>query len=97
MSQKTVVFRGEACRVEKAQYGNGRVALRLVMNETGEPMAVATTNLVDEEVGPNQAFIKDYSENSGILEVLSAAGIVKDMGVKKFSGYCTYPLVDVLI
>jgi hypothetical protein len=67
------------------------------MNETGEPMAVATTNLVDEEVGPNQAFIKDYSENSGILEVLSAAGIVKDMGVKKFSGYCTYPLVDVLI
>ena len=96
MSGTIVEFCGEQCRVEKAVYGNGRLALRLVIDGTGEPMATATANLVDEKCGPNQAFIKDYSENNGILDALIAAKIVRDTGVKRWAGYCSYPLVDVL-
>lgn len=96
MSKKIVEFRGEKCRVEFAEYDNGRIAIRLVIDETGEPMATASSNLVDEECGPRQTHIKDYSENSGMLEVLTAAGIVKDTGVRHWSGFCEFPLVNVM-
>ena len=96
MTKKIVEFRGEQCRVEFAKYGNGRIAIRLLIDETGEPMATASSNLVGEEIEPNQTHIKDHSENSGILEVLVSAGIVKDTGVKHRSGFCEYALVNVL-
>lgn len=97
MTKRIVEFRGEPCRVEFAKYGNGRIAIQLKICGTGEPMATASMNLHEEECGTRQTFIKDYSENSGILEVLTAAGIVKDTGVKKRSGFCEYALVDVLV
>lgn len=96
MTKKIVEFRGETCRVEFAKYSNGRIAIRLVIDETGEPMCTASMNLIEQECKPDQTFIKDYSENSGILDVLLAAGIVKDTGVRRYSGFCEYPLVDVL-
>lgn len=99
MTKRIVEFRGEQCRVLFRKYdSNDRIAIQLTIDGTGEPMATATSNLAEEEiVHSKQTFIKDYSENSGILEVLIAAGIVKDTGVKKRSGFCEYTLVDVLV
>lgn len=92
-----VEFRGEQCHVVFARYGNDRIAIQLMIDATGEPMTKASMNLYQEECGPRQTFIKDYSDNEGILAVLTAAGIVKDTGVKKKSGFCEYALVDVLV
>ena len=96
--QPVVKFRDWKCEVWRSEYiHNNRPALVLLEVGTGEPILTATSNLVDEECGSNQTFIKDFAENSGILEVLIAAGIAKDTGVRKISGYCSYPLVDVLM
>lgn len=97
MSEKTVQFKEYKCRVKMGLYENGRRAMQLVDAETGEPVLTATSNLVNEpNLGQNQAFIKNYSENSGILDVLIAAGVVKDTGVRVMHHYCKYPLVDIL-
>lgn len=49
MTKNIVEFRGEQCRVEFAEYDNGRIAIRLVIDGAGEPIATASSNLVDEE------------------------------------------------
>lgn len=97
VAAKTVVFLRTKCRVEFSRYAaNNRIAIRLIDVESGEPFTTATANLPDEDCEPNQTHIKDYSENSGILDVLSAAGIVKDTGVRHWSGFCEFSLVEVL-
>ena len=96
--QPVVEFRGIKCEVWRSEYiQNNRPALVLLEVGTGEPILTATANLVEEDCKPNQTYIKDYAENSGIFDVLIAAGVVRDTGVKRFSGYCSFPLVDVLL
>lgn len=73
-------------------YG-GQPYLQLV-TETGEPMYVATVNLPEySDVLPPKmgrteyAFIKTWSENEGLLEVLKQAGIVVPSGLTVSTGY----------
>lgn len=96
MSSQIIEFREYRCKVKRGLYGNGRRALSLVDAETGEPILTATVNLPDEKIETHQAFIKDYSENEGILAVLVAAKLVRDLGLKKKTGYVEVSLVDVL-
>jgi len=62
-----------AC-VRKATYPNGSTALRLLTPD-GETLAVATVAL---DILPDEGnvFIKNWSENEGILESLQDAGVV---------------------
>jgi hypothetical protein len=76
MKYPTVKFLGEECTVELPTYSNGRIAVKLV-SSTGEPWCVASTNLPELPLGDNEVFIKDYSENEGILTALCTAGIVR--------------------
>jgi|SRR5665213_2929692 len=76
MKYPTVNFLGEECTVELLTYANGRIAIKLVSSK-GEPWCVASTNLPDLPLGTNEAFIKDYSENEGVLNALCLAGIVR--------------------
>ena len=93
---KTVRFLGYECVVEKTRYANGRPALILNDAHTGEEVAVATVNLPGISVGPNYVFIKDYSENEGMLAALEATGIVRSTNVMASSGFVSVPICELL-
>lgn len=83
-----VEFLGYQCKVLKEWYkDNNRPALRLVDVVTGEPIAVATINVPELKLGPDEVVIKDYSENRGLLTVLVKAGIVCPTGQLVATGY----------
>jgi hypothetical protein len=90
-------FREWLCEIRKSTYYNGRTALTLVDSKTGDSIAYATVNLPDEFLEPNQVFIKDYSENRGMLEALEKAGIVKATGEIVRSGYAEVPKATLLV
>jgi hypothetical protein len=79
---EAVYFLGEKCFVDKLEYSNGRTALRLYTVTDGfkEPMGTATVNIPDAPLNDDEVFIKNYSENKGILKALIKAGIVEDTG-----------------
>ncbi len=86
--EPTLTFHGTKCRVVLERYEEGgRVAVQLVDAETGEPFSTATTNLPGEPLAADEVFIKNYSENEGMLDALEAAGIVKRTGREVRSGY----------
>jgi hypothetical protein len=89
-----VRFKHWVCVVQKSQYGNGRVALKLVDAEDGSPIATATVNLPDAPLGKNQVAIEDWSENEGMLAALIEAGIVKPTGQTIPSGYVDVPICE---
>lgn len=89
-------FIDEECIVEKRKYGNGRIALQLVTPE-GEPVCTATVNLPDMDLAEDFAFIKDYSENEGILSELIRHGIVEETHMTVDNGYVEFPVCRVLI
>ena len=100
---KKVKFKNWNCIVTKSKYmDNDRIALVLTEEETGEPVATASVNVVEYPMGGfserNFTFIKNYSENEGMLDALIEAGIVKDTGVKyPLSQWVEANLVKVLI
>ena len=65
------------CRFQPGRYGNGNYALRIVDADTGEPIATATTNYENVILHPNYIFIKDWSENRGMLQTLMDLGVVE--------------------
>ena len=82
-----VVFGGWRCRIAPATYPNGRLAWQLVDADTGEPVTVATVNLPDHALPEGHVFVKDWSENEGVLSALILSGVVEDTGVRVPSGY----------
>jgi hypothetical protein len=61
---------------DKYQVNNAN-AIMLTEKETGEPYMTASVNIPNYPVDDNQVCIKNYSENTGILETLTDAGIIK--------------------
>jgi len=76
MSYQKVKFKEWDCTITTKKYSNGRTAIELVDAEDGMPIAVATVNLPDVSLKPDEVFIKDWSENEGIMDVLIKAGII---------------------
>jgi len=92
-----VKFQGFDCEIQQTTYGNGRTALLLVDAKDPEHhVAVATVNLPDVPLPSNQVFIKDYSENQGMLDGLEKAGIVKATGAMVETGFVRVPVAEVL-
>jgi hypothetical protein len=89
-------FRDWLCEIQQQTYSNGRTALLLVDAKTGESIAVATANLPHESLEPGQVFIKNHSENHGMLEALEKAGIVKATGETVQSGFVQVPKATLL-
>jgi hypothetical protein len=80
--EKIVHFAGHDCVVQAERYvSNGHTALSLYNARTGEYVATGSVNMPDVPLAPNQVFIKDYSENAGMLKALEEAGIVRVSGV----------------
>lgn len=64
--------------------------LAIVLEEpSGERVAVATVN-----VGMPGVFIKNYSENEGLLEQLVEKGLVKEIGATVRQGFVEIPEVQ---
>lgn len=85
----TINFQGYECKVRRNWYLNGNTYLEL-FTEDG-PYAIATTNL-GKELPEDQAYIKNYSENIGMLEALQDAGIVTEVIGWVPSGFVLIPL-----
>lgn len=72
--------------IKIGRYSNNRTALQLV-SSTGEPLLTATVNLPNQELPENQVFIKNYSENTGILAVLQEKNIISLVDRQINSGF----------
>lgn len=91
-----VQFHGIDCEVEQRVYANGRMALVLVDAKDREQVAVATVNLPEAPLRPGEVFIKDYSENEGMLAALEKAGIVQATGETVRLGFVEVAVAKVL-
>ncbi len=78
------------------QYMNGRTAIELIEIESGEPYAMASVNLDDEELKEDEICIKDYSENEGVLDLLVDAGYVSQPVRFADSGFVVIPICKLL-
>ena len=82
----TVNFMNWNCYLKFGQYANGRTAIQLFDTADHEPVCTATVNVPEVELPEGYVFIKNYSENEGILETLVAAGIIDPPTIMKGIG-----------
>ncbi len=90
-------FRGWDCVLQRGRYRNGRTVLRLVGAEDGDPVATATVDLPDRGLADDEVAIKSYGENAGLLDALTAAGVVEPTGRVVVSGLVALPVCRVLV
>lgn len=83
------------CTIEKLAYQNKRIALQLIGPEG--PECTASVNMPDLPCPEGYTYIKDYSENEGILDELIRHGIVDAPEAVVASGHVVIPLCKVLI
>jgi hypothetical protein len=96
-SSRNVIFRRWECRLEFRKYFDGHTAIMLVDANNGGEVAMATVNVPEVQLKANQILIKDYSENAGMLDALSEAGIVKPTGEFVHFGFVAIPVCDLLV
>jgi hypothetical protein len=78
----------ENCFFVVNSYMNGNTEIEIYQYDG--PVATVTVNI--EKLPKNQAYIKDYSENSGMTKFLISLDLVEYIGYKT-SGYVIIPLV----
>lgn len=83
--------------IEKAHYENKRIALRAVDAYNGEPVATITVNMPHLTCPPGYTWIKNHSENEGIMEQLVEAGVLESPVADNPSGFVTVYLCKVMI
>lgn len=69
------------------QTSAGNKAILLFDTEDGLPYAAATSHVPGAELGEDEVLVKNYSENTGILDFLVKNNIVKDTGKTVSSGF----------
>jgi hypothetical protein len=92
--------RVEVCKTEYRD--NGKIALYGIVNddEEGEQdFATFSVNLPEQanRLGKGQTYMKNWSENAGMLEVLQKAGIVGPTLFEVETGFVKAQAVQVLI
>ncbi len=94
-----VQFKQWHCDLLFARYIEDKsVAIRLFLSTTGEPVATATVCLAPEwPAREGHVWIKDYSENQGMLDALTEAGIIEPTGVAVQNGFVTIPEAKLLV
>lgn len=90
-----VTFLEWTCDVYLTKYDNGQNALLLQDAEDNSPIATASVAL-DIPQSPDEVFIKDYSENAGILDLLIKAGIISTPVNYENSGFVVIPVCTLL-
>lgn len=90
-------WKDQEVKLEFLEYVNRRLAIRLIDAVDKSPQLMATVNLPNEPLEVDELFIKDYSENKGMLQWLINHGVVKDTGIRVKSGYVLVPKVKLLL
>lgn len=81
------------CRPVAKHYMDGdRKALALHDIEDGAPVAIATVNLPEKACEEDEVFIKDWTENEGMLSALLQAGIVEEPHRSAATGFVIAPV-----
>ena len=97
---RTVQFKDWRCKLYLASYSDGNTALSMYDTEDGSAIACVSLNLVpvEPELLDDRAliYLKDYSENEGMLDLLIDEGIVERTGRYRQSGYIEAPLVRII-
>lgn len=70
-----------------------RMAIMLIDSDSGEQVATVTVNLPEEELDEDEVFIKNHSENEGMLEWTKQIGLVKEITGYVKSGFVEVPKV----
>lgn len=83
--KRKVKFKNWDCILNVGSYGDGKIALYLTEEGTGESVATCTVNLVDAPLGKNEVYIKEWSENEGMTDALINAEVIKPL-------YTMYPV-----
>jgi hypothetical protein len=94
---KTPFFDGKLKLIKTNYSGNNRIALKLVSIEDNEPWFTVTVNLPEEPLDDNCVFIKDFSENEGILDCMVKAGVIELTGRLVETGYVVVPEAKLLV
>lgn len=91
-----ITVNGEKVFLSKKSYGNKRIALSCTDVE-GYPYGVLTTNLVDEVIGNDEAFL-DTNNIPDSVNALKKANVISGDPIRYAqSGYCKYPLYKINI
>lgn len=95
---KTTFMDGPALLI-KTEYKDGGTALILRDPLTDEMLSVATVNLPSHKckLMEGQVFIKNWSENEGMLEALQAAGVIGPVLEEVPTGFVKAQRVQVLV
>ena len=91
---------GQEVEVTRSEYrGSVKAPALIGTMPDGEEYAVFSVNVVEHamDLGPNQTFIKTYSEGKGNLEILQEMGIVGPVLFEVSTGFVTVPAVEVLL
>lgn len=84
----------ETCTLEKKKYSNGRIAI--VANDMySMQYATVTTNLVEEEIEDDEAFI-NTNLSFDTVNILKSAGVIQGNPIREVrSGFVIYPLYKI--
>lgn len=66
---------------------DGPPAVVLFHAETGASLGTLSVNLVDEELGDGEFFVKTWSENEALIEPALASGLFEDTGRRIMTGH----------
>ncbi len=108
MLNDIITFNEYECHIVKKSYSNGRLALQLMnakslkepnysMQLGTECIATVTINLPNEDIADDEIFIKNYSENEGMLEALLEANVISKPIKYVKIGFVEVPLCKILI
>lgn len=92
MPNVEVVHNGTSCDLLVHRYGSGQIALALRDSSDGERYCTATVNLPTDRMDADEVAVKNYSENAGVLDALTAAGVVGPPVRHISSGYVDIPV-----
>jgi hypothetical protein len=92
-----VKFKQWDCSLAFGEYKNGRTALFLTDKETSEDVLIASVNLPDWGLRPNEIAIKNYSENEGVLDVLIEHKVVSKPKRYVNLTHVSVPICELLI
>lgn len=80
--------------VRKMHYADGNVSLQAYDIEDGSPYGTLTVNIPETNINPDHVWIKDWSENEGVLNALVKSELVKPLGITQPCGFCKAHLVQ---
>lgn len=83
----------KAVVIQSKYVNNDNLALMLIDEKDGSLITKITVN-TEEKLPEGFGYVKNYSENEGIMEVLQEEGLVKEVLGYKRMGWVTVPLVE---